>query len=88
MFWEYEEATGLLLAKRDAATITQKVGRAAEIGSVRVDEYMIVETYATVHHIVSNVTGRLREDVTTWWENAWISAVTVRAGSAQEVVKA
>jgi anthranilate synthase component 1 len=27
---------------------------------VHVDEYMGVETYAHVHHIVSNVTGRLR----------------------------
>jgi anthranilate synthase component 1 len=30
---------------------------------VRVDEYMSVETYAHVHHIVSNVSGRLRNDV-------------------------
>ena len=29
-------------------------------GSVLVDEYMGVETYAHVHHIVSNVTGQLR----------------------------
>jgi anthranilate synthase component 1 len=29
-----------------------------------VDEFMIIETYATVHHIVSNVRGALREDVT------------------------
>src|SRR4029077_15446398 len=26
-------------------------------GSVRVDEYMAIETYAHVHHIVSNVSG-------------------------------
>ncbi len=32
-------------------------------GRVRVDEYMAVETYAHVHHIVSNVTGELREGV-------------------------
>jgi anthranilate synthase component 1 len=30
---------------------------------VRVDEYMAVETYAHVHHIVSNVTGELRTGV-------------------------
>ncbi len=30
---------------------------------MRVDEYMSVETYAHVHHIVSNVSGRLRTDV-------------------------
>jgi anthranilate synthase component 1 len=31
---------------------------------VEVDEYMTIETYATVHHIVSNVRGRLRDGVT------------------------
>jgi anthranilate synthase component 1 len=31
---------------------------------VRVDEFMTIESYATVHHIVSNVRGELREDVT------------------------
>jgi anthranilate synthase component 1 len=40
------------------------LGRVCSGGSVRVDEYMSVETYRHVHHIVSNVSGRLREDVT------------------------
>jgi anthranilate synthase component 1 len=40
------------------------VGRVSVAGSVRVDEYMTVETYAHVHHIVSNVSGRLRPDAT------------------------
>jgi anthranilate synthase component 1 len=39
------------------------LGRVCVGGSVRVDEYMSVETYAHVHHIVSNVSGRLRTDV-------------------------
>jgi len=39
------------------------LGRVCAGGSVRVDEYMGVETYAHVHHIVSNVSGRLRNDV-------------------------
>ena len=39
------------------------LGRVCAGGSVRVDEYMSVETYAHVHHIVSNVSGRLRNDV-------------------------
>jgi anthranilate synthase component 1 len=30
---------------------------------VQVDEFMVVESYAHVHHIVSNVSGRLRADV-------------------------
>ena len=37
------------------------VGRVAEIGSVTVSERMIVERYSHVMHIVSNVSGRLRE---------------------------
>ena len=40
------------------------LGRVCTGGSVRVDEYMAVETYAHVHHIVSNVTGTLRDGVT------------------------
>jgi anthranilate synthase component I len=39
------------------------LGRVSDGGSVRVDEYMAVETYAHVHHIVSNVTGQLRDGV-------------------------
>jgi anthranilate synthase component 1 len=40
------------------------LGRVCDPGTVRVDEFMTIESYAHVHHIVSNVTGRLREDVT------------------------
>jgi anthranilate synthase component 1 len=36
------------------------VGRVAEIGSVRVNEYAQVERYSHVMHLVSNVQGRLR----------------------------
>jgi anthranilate synthase component I len=38
------------------------LGRVSVAGTVKVDEYMTVETYAHVHHIVSNVSGRLRPD--------------------------
>jgi anthranilate synthase component 1 len=40
------------------------LGRVCEAGSVHVDELMSIESYAHVHHIVSNVTGQLRADVT------------------------
>ena len=40
------------------------LGRVCQIGTVEVDELMVVETYEHVHHIVSNVRGRLREEVT------------------------
>lgn len=40
------------------------VGRVARPGTVHVDELMVLESYAHVHHIVSNVTGRVRDGVT------------------------
>ncbi len=38
------------------------VGRVAQIGSVLVDEFEVIERYSHVMHIVSNVRGRLRVD--------------------------
>jgi len=40
------------------------LGRVCTPGSIRVDELMTVESYAHVHHIVSNVRGELRAGVT------------------------
>jgi anthranilate synthase component I len=40
------------------------LGRVCEAGTVRVDELMTIESYQHVHHIVSNVSGLLRPDVT------------------------
>ncbi|HVQ60109.1 MAG TPA: anthranilate synthase component I [Solirubrobacterales bacterium] len=39
------------------------LGRVCEYGSVSVDELMVVETYSHVLHIVSQVSGKLREEV-------------------------
>jgi len=40
------------------------LGRVCVPGSVKVDELMVLESYAHVHHIVSNVCGELRHEVT------------------------
>lgn len=40
------------------------LGRVCRPGTVRVDELMVLERYAHVHHIVSNVRGELRAGIT------------------------
>jgi len=39
------------------------LGRVSEYGSVKVDELMVVETYSHVFHIVSQVSGKLRQGI-------------------------
>ena len=39
------------------------IGRVAEYGSVKVEEMMVVETYSHVMHIVSRVTGTLKDEL-------------------------
>lgn len=59
-------AAELLLSEKERAEHLMLVdlerndlGRVAAVGSVHVDELMVVEAYAHVRHIVSNVTARL-----------------------------
>ncbi|MDX1655062.1 MAG: anthranilate synthase component I [Candidatus Competibacteraceae bacterium] len=40
------------------------VGRVAEIGSVKLTDKMVIERYSHVMHIVSNVTGKLKPELT------------------------
>ncbi|RDH86110.1 MAG: aminodeoxychorismate synthase component I [endosymbiont of Galathealinum brachiosum] len=40
------------------------MGRVCEPGSIEVNELMVLESYQHVHHIVSNVQGRLRQGIT------------------------
>ena len=40
------------------------VGRVSDFGSVKVPDFMTVESYSSVHHLVSRVTGRLAKDKT------------------------
>ncbi len=39
------------------------VGRVSKYGTVRLDEVMVIEKYSHVMHIVSNVSGELRDDL-------------------------
>jgi anthranilate synthase component 1 len=65
-----EIAEGLLADPKERAEHVMLVdlgrndlGRVCEYGTVAVDSFMAVETYSTVMHIVSNVSGELREGV-------------------------
>jgi anthranilate/para-aminobenzoate synthase component I len=40
------------------------LGRVCKYGSVRVEDFMVIERYSHVSHLVSNIIGELRSDVT------------------------
>jgi len=46
--------------------VRNDLGRVCEYGTVRVDEFMTVERYSHVMHLVSNVSGRMKETVSPW----------------------
>lgn len=43
--------------------VRNDLGRVCRPGSIEVDELMVIESYAHVHHIVSNVRGRLNRGI-------------------------
>jgi anthranilate synthase component 1 len=68
---DFERAQSLLADEKERAEHVMLVdlarndlGRVCEYGTVSVDELMVVESYSHVLHIVSEVTGTLREGVT------------------------
>jgi anthranilate synthase component 1 len=68
---DFERAQSLLADEKERAEHIMLVdlarndlGRVCEYGTVSVDELMVVESYSHVLHIVSEVTGTLREGVT------------------------
>lgn len=57
---EKERAEHLMLVDLER----NDLGRVCQFGSVQVDEFMAIEKYSHVSHIVSNVSGILRQDAT------------------------
>jgi aminodeoxychorismate synthase component I len=57
---EKERAEHLMLVDLER----NDLGRVCEFGTVHVDEFMAIEQYSHVSHIVSNISGTLRQDAT------------------------
>jgi anthranilate/para-aminobenzoate synthase component I len=57
---EKERAEHLMLVDLER----NDLGRVCQYGTVRVDEFMAIEQYSHVNHIVSNISGALKPDTT------------------------
>jgi para-aminobenzoate synthetase component 1 len=57
---EKERAEHLMLVDLER----NDLGRVCQFGTVQVDEFMTIEQYSHVSHIVSNISGTLRQDAT------------------------
>ncbi len=71
MFDDYQLSSDLFGSEKDLAEHVMLIdlerndlGRICQPGTVVVDEFMVLESYAHVHHIVSNVSGTVRPGVT------------------------
>ena len=65
---DQQSKSELLASRKDRAELSMIVdlerndlGRVSEYGSVVVEEHAVLESYATVHHLVSTIVGKLHE---------------------------